>query len=196
MNEIKITSLDRAHWANCAEVRERLSKAGLPPSVVLDWIRARALRLRAHTIKASDEVSFDQDVPLKALSGKLDWDKGELLCLFTDYFNTEFGPMETVKSIHAIGLAFDRQQLDKLVPPDACTSISNQPGLRPGSPGKVAEWHRFWLAAMNLLNEGKIEAFKTQRELRDHLLASADLSEEAIKPHVRQIWNSFRRQDF
>ena len=67
---------------------------------------------------------------------------------------------------------------------------------RGGNPGKVEAWHRFWVEAMTLLDEGALadrERFPTQRSLIDELRGRIDnaLSEESVKPQVSKIWVKF-----
>lgn len=68
---------------------------------------------------------------------------------------------------------------------------------RGGAPAKLEAWHKFYMTAMHLLNDGALDdrnRFPNQKALRAHLLSEIDdaLSEPSVKPRVSRIWHDFR----
>lgn len=61
-----------------------------------------------------------------------------------------------------------------------------------GAPGKLTEWHVFWLELVRLAQAGKLNdrEFPTLTSLRKHFLDNERfaLSDESIKPHVSRVW--------
>jgi len=74
--------------------------------------------------------------------------------------------------------------------------VASSPPAPVGSPGKVERWHQFWLAVLEMLNDGDLDRFDTQAELRASLLAriGETLSEDSIRPQVRKIWHGILKR--
>lgn len=167
----------------------RLAEAGL--------IRTRALILTTETGGAKEE---ERDVALPSDFWQLQdgvWQTG---CFSSGGEGTRsplLGPPPPPRR-SAYGVQFHGADLAQWFPArsEPAPSSPPAPAKGGGSPGKVAVWHEFWMAAMRLLDEGELDGFTSQAELRARLLADIGdgLSDESVKGPVSRIWYAFKER--
>ncbi len=99
------------------------------------------------------------------------------------------------------GIQFDERDIERELPPIAAVAPPPKRGAG-GRPIKRDEWHLFWLAVLARSQKGELSRgiFESQVALREALLADITpdkgdgtpyLSAEAIKPHVKDIWDTY-----
>ena len=94
-----------------------------------------------------------------------------------------------------LGLTFAADDIRKLLPPEGKPKQAKGPG---GAPKKLDAWTAFWHVVVGLASSEKIRpnGFPSQAALRKEILdelGDGVLSDETIKPEVRQIWKKFMR---
>ena len=190
-------------WICIREARSHLEAAhlvrlGEKLEIVREWAAAGALDVRAKSVIRDGNVALDVCLPreiwplfLQSFRGWVDWHQGQLLVR---------GAVEgfCTRECKAIGLEINKAQLQNLAPLPRAAHADGTEGLDHPKVvtirGKIDAWHDFWMAAMRMLNDGKLEGIQTQKELRTRLLGAIDekLSEESVKPQVHKIWYAFK----